>query len=67
VLLILIFHERRYRDLLFMSYIIIMALSFITEDTLETQAGVTFVAFLGPLLAWLSPSNYTGLNGSPKL
>ncbi|NND78058.1 MAG: O-antigen ligase family protein, partial [Flavobacteriales bacterium] len=32
-------------DLLFLAFIIIYSLSFLTEDTLETQAGVTFFAF----------------------
>ncbi|MFT5183796.1 MAG: O-antigen ligase [Flavobacteriales bacterium] len=37
-------------DLLFVSFIIIAALSFITEDTLETQAGITFIAFFFVLM-----------------
>ncbi len=32
-------------ELIYTSFIVIAALSFITEDTLETQAGVTFIAF----------------------
>lgn len=36
------------KDVLLFSVVLICALSFLTEDTLETQAGVTFVAF------WLS-------------
>lgn len=34
----------------FMSFYIICLLSFLTEDTLETQVGVTFYAFLYPFL-----------------
>jgi hypothetical protein len=33
-----------------MSYFLITALSFLTEDTLETQAGVTFVVVWGVVL-----------------
>lgn len=35
----------RKTDYLFLAFILIYSLSFLTEDTLETQAGVTFVAF----------------------
>ncbi|MDZ4822201.1 MAG: O-antigen ligase family protein [Flavobacteriales bacterium] len=41
---------KRWRDPLFMSFIIIAALSCLAEDTLETQAGVTFFAFMFSLL-----------------
>jgi hypothetical protein len=37
-------------ELIYTSFIVIAALSFITEDTLETQAGVTFIAFFFVLL-----------------
>ncbi|MEZ4798920.1 MAG: O-antigen ligase family protein [Flavobacteriales bacterium] len=37
-------------NLVFMSFYIICLLSFLTEDTLETQVGVTFYAFLYPFL-----------------
>lgn len=42
------FHERR---LLFISFIVICLASFLSEDTLETQTGVTFVAFFFGLFA----------------
>ena len=35
----------RRTDYLFLAFILIYSLSFLTEDTLETQAGATFVAF----------------------
>ncbi|NQX92011.1 MAG: hypothetical protein HRT74_07800, partial [Flavobacteriales bacterium] len=38
------------KDLLAFSVVLICALSFLTEDTLEPQAGVTFVAFWVSLL-----------------
>lgn len=43
-------HQRKYISFLYMSYCLITLLSFLTEDTLETQAGVTFVAVWGMLL-----------------
>lgn len=39
------------RGFLFTAYLLIVALSYLTEDTLETQAGVTFVAFFAALFA----------------
>jgi hypothetical protein len=36
----------RKRQLLQVVFLMIVACSFLTEDTLETQAGVTFFAFL---------------------
>jgi hypothetical protein len=38
-----------YKNPLYLSFFIIACLSFITEDTLETQAGVTFFAFFNTL------------------
>lgn len=38
------------RDLLFLAFLIIAIGSFFNEDTLETQAGVTFYAFLNGML-----------------
>lgn len=37
--------EKKFNDYLYMTFFIIAFLSFFTEDTLETQAGVTFFAF----------------------
>lgn len=39
------------RGFLFTAYCIIVALSYLTEDTLETQAGVTYVSFFAALFA----------------
>ena len=36
----------RKNDIVFLSFLLIAIASFFTEDTLETQAGVTFFAFL---------------------
>ncbi len=41
-------------DLLYLAFLIIAAGSFLNEDTLETQAGVTFFAFLNGLLLYSS-------------
>ncbi|WP_306640934.1 O-antigen ligase family protein [Sanyastnella coralliicola] len=39
------------RGFLFTTFCLILALSFLTEDTLETQAGVTFFAFFAALFS----------------
>lgn len=39
------------RGFLFTVFVLMMALSFLTEDTLETQAGVTFFAFFAALFS----------------
>ncbi len=41
---------RKYMDYFYVSFFIIVLLSFLTEDTLETQAGATFFAFFNSLL-----------------
>jgi hypothetical protein len=41
-----VYQLRRFSDFLYLTFFIISLLSFLTEDTLETQAGVTFFAFL---------------------
>ncbi|MFL5764578.1 MAG: O-antigen ligase family protein [Bacteroidia bacterium] len=38
-------HEKKMFDYLYITFFIIAIVSFLTEDTLETQAGVTFFAF----------------------
>lgn len=43
---------RAYFPLLFRAFLMITILSMITEDTLETQAGATFVAFFYAFLLW---------------
>lgn len=50
-------------DLLFISFSIISAMSMLTEDTLETQAGVTFFALFTSLFLFVNPNNQTaGVN-----
>lgn len=44
------FALKKWRNWYYLSFIIIAVLSMITEDTLETQAGVTFFAFWNTLL-----------------
>lgn len=39
-----------YSDFLYMAFFIVALFSFVTEDTLETQAGVTFFAYLNSFL-----------------
>lgn len=41
---------KKHTDFLYMTFFIVAAFSFFTEDTLETQAGVTFYAFLNSFL-----------------
>jgi hypothetical protein len=43
-------------DFMFLIFYIVALLSFLTEDTLETQAGATFFAFLYVLFSLLQPS-----------
>jgi hypothetical protein len=40
------FYQHKYGDLLYSAFLFIALSSMLTEDTLETQAGVTFFAFL---------------------
>jgi O-antigen ligase len=40
----------KFRDFLYMSFFIIATLSMLTEDTIESQAGVTFFAFFNAFL-----------------
>ena len=62
--------KRRYRSTLFMAFWLITALSFFAEDTMETQAGVTFaVFFMSVFMAWKGASlprlaQYPGIPGS---
>lgn len=45
-----LFNKKNRCNLIYTSFFIIAAISFFTEDTLETQAGVTFYAFLNTFL-----------------
>ncbi|MCK5822387.1 MAG: O-antigen ligase family protein [Bacteroidales bacterium] len=40
-----IFHEKKFKNYFFMIFLIIVLLSMLNEDTLETQAGVTFFTY----------------------
>lgn len=46
---------RRWRSYLYLAFFIIVALSFLDDDTLETQQGVTFFAFFNCLLLYAMP------------
>lgn len=61
ILTFLLVRSLRKAQVLQSVFLIIAALSFLTEDTLETQAGVTFFAFLYPLLeGWKTDSPQSG-------
>jgi O-antigen ligase len=47
------FAYKKYSDYLYVAFIVIAVCSFFTEDTLETQAGVTFYAFLNSFLLFV--------------
>ena len=47
-----IFADKKNRNYLYLIFIFIMALSMLTEDTLETQIGVTLFAFFNSFLVF---------------
>lgn len=47
-----VFADKRNRNYLYLVFIFIMALSMLTEDTLETQIGVTLFAFFNSFLVY---------------
>jgi hypothetical protein len=53
---------RRWSSYVYLAFFIIVALSFLDDDTLETQQGVTFFAFFNALLLYAMPfvSSVTG-------
>lgn len=53
---------RNHLHLLYWCFLIISLVSFITEDTLETQAGVTFFAFFNCMFLWLGYSDKKSYN-----
>lgn len=66
--MVVLIYPLRYRHLrkdpVFLTFIIVALMSFLTEDTLETQAGVTFFAFFYCLLGQgLSTSARRALSG----
>jgi hypothetical protein len=58
IVLLPFLNKRHYRGYLFTVFIVLISLSFITEDSLETQAGVTFFSFFAALFTGQSPNNY---------
>ena len=44
---------KKHHDFLYLAFFIILICSFFTEDTLETQAGVTFYAFLNSFMLFV--------------
>ena len=45
---------------LYFAFLFIAAISFLTEDTLESQSGVSFFAYFNSLFLWLGYSNAFG-------
>jgi hypothetical protein len=55
------------RDFLYVAFSLIAIISMLTEDTLETQAGVTFFALFNSLLLFVNPQNArSGVNSNPE-
>lgn len=52
VLMILVRHAFQQENFIYLAFLIIALGSFFNEDTLETQAGVTFFAFLNSVFLW---------------
>ncbi|MFZ5552354.1 MAG: O-antigen ligase family protein [Bacteroidota bacterium] len=50
----------RKKNLLYIAFFIVAFMSFLTEDTLETQAGVTFFSFLNAVLLFFIPGKANG-------
>jgi hypothetical protein len=62
LILLCMFYPLRYnenRSFLYLSFFIIAAISMLTEDTIETQAGVTFFAFFTSYLLFQRPADKT--------
>jgi len=53
-----LFYKRKYLDYFYIVFFIAFALSMLTEDTLETQAGVTFYALFNCLFLFAKPEEY---------
>ena len=53
---------RRWKSYLYLAFFVIVVLSFLDDDTLETQQGATFYAFFNALLLYAMPfvSSLTG-------
>ena len=52
-----LFSDKRYRNYIYLVFLFIMALSMFTEDTLETQIGVTLFAFFNSFLVFCRETN----------
>jgi O-antigen ligase len=59
------FKLRKKLHYLYWPFFLIALLSFITEDTLETQSGVTFFIFFQALFLWLASFKETSLIKNP--
>lgn len=70
------FYLHKYGDILYSAFLFIALASMLTEDTLETQAGVTFFAFLNAFFLFNDartaryrpedmPANYVNTGGAP--
>ena len=55
--------DKKYRNYFYFIFLFIMALSMFTEDTLETQIGVTLFAFFNSLLIFVMPLEEDGKSG----
>ena len=53
-----LFYKRKYLDYFYIVFFIAFSLSMLTEDTLETQAGVTFYALFNCLFLFAKPEEY---------
>lgn len=60
VLLSLLYTRIKRRDFLYCSFALAAIVSMITEDTLETQAGITFFALFSCLFLFVNPSKEAG-------
>jgi hypothetical protein len=48
--------QKKYKDYYYLVFFVIVFISMFTEDTLETQAGITFFTFFNSLLLFASPA-----------
>lgn len=60
------FSNKKYRNYIYVVFLFIMMLSMFTEDTLETQIGVTLYAFFNSLLVFAMPLDEDEKSGECK-
>lgn len=60
------FSDKRYRNYFYSIFMIILLISMLTEDTIETQVGVTFFAFFNSFLVFISPYSQPGFSDDDK-